>query len=87
MTDMEIHFHPHALERIEERGATEEEVRATVELGEKFPVKFGRVGFRRNFPFDRLWRGRLYSTKQLEVYAVEETPHVWLVITVISRYF
>ncbi|MBU2610810.1 MAG: DUF2283 domain-containing protein [Chloroflexi bacterium] len=26
---MEIRFHPHALERIEERGATEEEVRAT----------------------------------------------------------
>lgn len=87
MTDMEIRFHTHALERIEERGATEEEVRATVELGEKFPVKFGRVGFRRNFPFDRLWRRRLYLTKQLEVYAVEETSQVWLVISVISRYF
>jgi hypothetical protein len=87
MIDMEVRFHPHALERIEERGATENEVRATVEFGEKFPVKFDRVGFRRNFPFDHLWRGRLYSTKQLEVCAVEETPQVWLVITVITRYF
>lgn len=59
---MKIRFHPHALDRIEERGATEEEVRATVEMGERFPAKFGRVGFRRNFPFDRQWRGRLFQT-------------------------
>ena len=84
---MKIRFHPHAIERIEERGATQEEVRATVELGENFPAKFGRVGFRRNFPFDRQWRGRSFSTKQVEVYAVEETPQDWLVITVITRYF
>lgn len=87
MTDMEIRFHPHALERIEERGATEDEVRAAVELGEKFPVKFGRVGFRRNFPFDRSWRGRSYLTKQVEVYTVEEEPQNWLVITVITPYY
>jgi len=84
---MKIRFHPHALERIEERGATEDEVRATVEFGEKFPAKFERFGFRRNFSFDRSWRGRLYQTKQVEVYAVEEYPQDWLVITVITRYF
>ena len=87
MTDMEIRFHPHALERIEERGATEEEVRIAVESGEKFPAKFGRVGFRRNFQFDDTWRGRQYPTKQVEVFAVEEAPQNWLVITVITRYF
>jgi hypothetical protein len=84
---MKIRFHPHALERIKERGATEEEARSTVESGEKFPAKFGRVGFRRNFPFDQQWRGRSFSTKQIEVFAVEESPQDWLVITVITRYF
>jgi len=84
---MKIRFHSHALERIEERGATEDEVRATVESGETFPAKFERVGFRRNFPFNGLWRGRSYPTKQVEVYAVEEKPQEWLVITVITRYF
>ena len=69
---MMVRFHPHALERMEERGTTEDEVRAAVETGEKFPAKFGRLGFRRNFPFDRLWRDRLYPTKQVEVYAVED---------------
>lgn len=81
-----IRFHPHAWERMEERGATEEEVRATVERGERFPGKRGRTGFRRNFPFADEWRGRYYGTKQVEAYAVLEESD-WLVITVITRYF
>jgi len=70
-----------------ERGASDEEVRATVQAGEQIPAKFGRVGFRRNFQFDRLWHGRPYSTKQIEAYAVREGSDDWLVITVITRYF
>lgn len=81
-----IHFHPHALERMEERGATKEEVIAAVEDGEHFPVKFGRTGFRRNFPFDGKWRGKYYRTKQVEACAVREGFN-WLVVTVITRYF
>ena len=69
-----------------ERGATEDEVRATVEQGEQFPAKFGRTGFRRNFSFDSKWRGRYYRTKQVEAYAVQEGAD-WLVITIITRYF
>jgi len=49
---MAVRFHPHALERMIERGATEDEVKAAIELGEQFPARFGRTGFRRNFPFD-----------------------------------
>jgi hypothetical protein len=83
---MAIRFHPHALQRMAERGASEEEVRATVEQGERFPAKFGRTGFRRNFRFDREWKGRHNESKQVEVYAIEENDG-WLVITVITRYF
>jgi hypothetical protein len=83
---MAIHFHPHAQKRMAERGATENEVRATVERGERFPAKFGRTGFRRNFPYGSEWRDRYYRTKQVEVYAVQEDGD-WLVITVITRYF
>lgn len=63
---MKIHFHPYAQERMGERGATEHEVRTTVEMGERFPAKFGRVGFRRNFPYDRLWRGRRTRPSKLK---------------------
>ena len=36
---MSIKFHPHALERMEERNATEDEAIATIEGGEQFPAK------------------------------------------------
>jgi len=69
-----------------ERGTSEDEVKATVEQGEPFPAKFGRMGFRRNFPFASQWRGKYFRTKQVEGYAVRE-GNDWLVITVITRYF
>ena len=83
---MAVRIHPHALARMEERGATQLEVAASVEQGERLPAKFGRTGFRRNFRFNGTWRGRTYATKQVEVFAVEEGGD-WLVITVLVRYF
>ena len=82
---MNVRLHPHARERLAERGATEQEVIATVLEGETFPAKFGRTGFRRNFIFAGEWLGRRYGIKQVEAYAVEEDG--WLVITVIVKYF
>jgi len=83
---MKVRLHPHAQERALERGATEDEVKATVLRGEQFPAKFGRRGFRRNFAFDSEWRGKHYANKQIEAFAVLEGAE-WLVITVITRYF
>ena len=82
---MSVRLHPHAQQRLAERGATKAEVVATVEQGEQFPVKFGRTGFRRNFRYDGQWRGQTYRTKQVEAIAVAENG--WLVITVVVRYF
>lgn len=84
---MAVHFHPHARERMEERGANENEVLVAVERGERFPAKFGRTGFRHNFPFEEKWGAKYYHTKQVEVYAVQEESTDWLVLTVITRYF
>ena len=83
---MTVRLHPHARSRLAERGATEDEVIATVQQGEQFPAKYGRTGFRRNFSSGGQWRGRTYATKQVEAYAVLEADG-WLVITVITRYF
>ena len=83
--EMSIRIHPHARQRMAERGATEFEIIATVEGGEKFPAQFGRTGFRRNFSYEQQWHGRFYHTKQLEVIAVAENG--WLVLTVVVRYF
>jgi len=81
-----VRIHPHAKERLSERGVFEQEVIATVEEGETFPAKYGRIGFRRNFPFNGIWRGKHFATKQVEAYAVQE-GNDWIVITVIARYF
>ena len=83
---MKVKLHPHAQERLIERGATEAEVKLTVQEGETFPAKFGRTGFRKNFVFGKAWIDKVYSVKQLEVYAVKEED-TWLVITVITRFF
>lgn len=83
---MSVRLHPHAVERLVERGATEAEVVATVEQGERFPAKFGRTGFRRHFPCHRPWRGRRFATKQVEAYAIREGTD-WLVISFVTRYF
>jgi hypothetical protein len=82
---MRIRFHPHAVERMQERGAEPEMVEATLRHGERFPAKFGRTGFRRNFAAEGTWRGRPFVAVQIEAYAVEENGD-WLVITVIVRY-
>ncbi len=83
---MVIRFHPHARERMRERGATEKEVKDTVEHGEQFPAKFNRTGFRRNFLFNGKWRDKYYRTKQVEAYSVREGTD-WIIITIVTRYF
>ena len=83
---MNVRLRPHAGDRRAAGVAAEAEVVATVEGGERFAAKFGRIGFRRNFPFEGVWRGRRYATKQVEAYAVQEAD-IWLVITVVVKYF
>jgi hypothetical protein len=44
MNFMAIQIHPHALDRMKERGTNAEEIKKTIEFGESFPAKFGRTG-------------------------------------------
>ena len=81
-----IKIHPHAKERMIERGVNEREVIETVTNGELFPVKLGRNGFRRNFIFNGLWRGKSFNVKQVEVITVKENDDI-TIITVIAKYF
>jgi hypothetical protein len=83
---MAIKFHPHARERMRERGVNEDEIINTVEQGEEFTAKFGRTGFRRNFHYGWVWRGKQYQTKQVQVFTVNENDG-FIVITVIVKYF
>ena len=79
-------LHPHAVERSRERGATADEILATVAEGEQFEAKYGRTGFRHEFAFDEFWRGKRYAHKQIEAFAVWENEE-WLVISVLVKYY
>ena len=83
---MNVILHAHAKQRMRERGVSEAEIRDTILLGEQFPVKYGRTGFRKNFVMESEWRGKTYRTKQVEVYAIQENTD-WIVITLIAKYF
>jgi len=83
---MEIWIHPHAKKRMAERGAAGREVNETINEGEQFPVKFGRIGFRRNFSFNGKWRQHRYKTKQVEIIGIKE-KNTFVVITVLVKYF
>ena len=80
-----MRLHDHARERMRERGASIDELEATIREGERFPAKFGRQGFRRNFRFDGTWRGQQYAMKQVEAFAVLQDDD-WLVISLV-KYF
>ncbi len=81
-----LRFTAHARSRMAERGVKAEEAAGAIEGGERFPARLGRTGFRRNYPFGAVRRGRRFDTKQVEVLAVEEAG-AWVVITVLTRYF
>ena len=81
-----IEIDPHARERAAERGANEDEIVTTIESGERFVAKYGRTGFRHDFIFNGIWRGKRYANKQIEAIAVEEHGR-WIVVTVLVKYF
>ena len=83
---MKVVIHPHAEDRMKERGITSREIEETIERGESFGAKFGREGFRRNFSFEGMWRGRTFATKQVEVIALWEKDS-YIVITARAKYY
>ena len=82
-----VKLHPHAKERLVERGATMAEVVHTVRHGASSQAKFGRTRFVHTFTYNRKWLGRLYSKKQLEAFAATEPDGTWLVVTVIVKFY
>jgi hypothetical protein len=84
---MNIRLHSHALERLKERGATQDEAMRTVREGRSAPAKFDRTRFTRIFAYNQLWHGKLYASKQVEAYASRQPDGSWLIITVIVKFF
>lgn len=83
---MAVIFHPHALLRMEERGATADEVIETIEEGRVSHARSGRLKYTMEYAF-RGYRGAYcYSKKKVDVYAFPEEEDI-IVFTVVVKYF
>jgi hypothetical protein len=81
-----ITFSQHARLQMAERGADDEEVVQTIRTGEEAPAKRGRLAYRKNFQFERVWGGRTFAIKQV-LALVAESPDELVVVTVYTFYF
>jgi hypothetical protein len=81
-----IEFSMHAQDKMLDRGASENEVRAAIRTGSAEPARKGRTLFRKNFAFNSQWRGKHYAVKQVVPVVAEEVDRL-VVITVFVYYF
>lgn len=82
----QVVFSHHALEQLNDRGTTQEEVKITIQNGEQVPAKKGRIAFRKNFTFNSIWKEKYYKIKQVMPIVREEIDR-YIVITVYVFYF
>jgi hypothetical protein len=81
-----IVFSGHASQQLQFRGTTEAEVAVAIQSAPWQPAENGRIECRKDFPFDSVWNGRHYTTKQVRPVFVEE-PNEIVVVTVYVYYF
>ncbi|HWY53349.1 MAG TPA: hypothetical protein VNZ03_02740 [Terriglobales bacterium] len=76
----------HARQQLPFRGTTEADVADAIQTASWHPAENGRLECRKDFPFDAVWNGRHYATKQVRPIFVEE-PNEIVVVTVYVYYF
>ncbi len=81
-----IEFTAHALQRMRERGASDQNVREAIRIGQKEPAERGLAMYRLNVEFKRAWDGRYYAVQQVVPVAAEEADRI-VVVTVYTFYF
>ena len=81
-----IVFTGHAVQRMKERGASENSVREAIRIGEREPAQRGCFLCRLNLEFKREWDGRYYGVQQVAPIVREETDKI-VVITIYTFYF
>lgn len=65
---MEIQIDPHALERAEERGTNEDEIKDVINTGFPIPAKYGRTGKAKIYEFKRDRLNKYYEENGLRYF-------------------
>lgn len=73
---MKIQIEPHTLQRANQRGASEEEIKETLLNGNAISAKNNRLGKSKVFLFDSERNGKFYKEKKIEVYYVIENQTI-----------
>ena len=81
-----IRLTKHARGYLTSRGFTEAEVEEAIRTCRRQPSELGRWECRKDFPFDAIWNGRHYATKQVRPIFVEEATEI-VIVTVYTYYF
>lgn len=80
---MQVQIDSHTLERAEERGTNEDEIKDVIETGFTIPAKYGRIGKTKVYDFKQKRHGKYYEQKRVEVfYALEENLMVTVTVYV-----
>jgi len=82
---MEIQIDPHTLERAEERGANEDEIKDVIHTGCLIPTKYNRIGKAKVYDFKRNRHNKYYEQKRVEVFYLIEGDKI-ITVTVYVFY-
>jgi hypothetical protein len=69
---MEIQIDPHTLERANERGTNEEEIKDVIKTGFTIPGKHGHMGKSKIYDFSQKRHGKFYEQKRVEVFYITQ---------------
>ena len=64
---MEIQIDQHTLERAEDRGTNEDEIKDVINTGFPIPAKHNRMGKAKVYDFNQERHGKYYEQKRVEV--------------------
>jgi hypothetical protein len=80
---MEIQIDPHTLERAQERGTNESEIKNVILSGAAIPAKYGRIGKAKVYDFEQKRHNKYYKHKRVEVfYLIEEDKIITVTVYV-----
>lgn len=81
-----IRLSGHALEQLQFRGTSTEEVIDSIRTAPWQPAELGRSECRRDYAYDAVWNNKHYQTKQVRPIFVEEESEI-VVITVYTYFY
>lgn len=73
---MEIQIDSHTLERAEERGTNEEEIKDAILTGFSIAAKYGRIGKAKVYEFKQKRHNKYYEQKRIEVFYLIESDKI-----------